>query len=144
MILPPPISARTDTLFPYTTLFRSDEQGESEIQLFLHQPSTQFRIGSGYCGHVDVAMLLREIGERPARERISEDAVEADLDMTALHRLIGHHLVQRACPRVPDALRTGEPLLPHLGPGDSPPPPLQLWQARHGSEGCRERGCSAV
>src|SRR3546814_18653421 len=27
MILPPPISTRTDTLFPYTTLFRSTKRG---------------------------------------------------------------------------------------------------------------------
>src|SRR3546814_8874895 len=74
-------------------------------------------------------MLLREIGERPARERISEDAVEADLDMTALHRLIGHHLVQRACPRVPDALRAREQLLPELGQGDAARLALEQRQA---------------
>src|SRR3546814_3523334 len=74
-------------------------------------------------------MLLREIGERPARERISEDAVEADLDMTALHRLIGHHLVQRACQRVPDALRAREQLLPELGQGDAARLALEQRQA---------------
>src|SRR3546814_18929313 len=31
MILRPPISTRTDTLFPYTTLFRSDEQAGAPL-----------------------------------------------------------------------------------------------------------------
>src|SRR3546814_8943856 len=34
MILRPPISTRTDTLFPYTTLFRSSCEGKQQHQLF--------------------------------------------------------------------------------------------------------------
>src|SRR3546814_1941758 len=49
--------------------------------------------------------------------------------MTALHRLIGHHLVQRACPRVPDALRAREQLLPELGQGDAARLALEQRQA---------------
>src|SRR3546814_19379026 len=33
MIRPPPISTRTDTLFPYTTLFRSDDGGAALVAL---------------------------------------------------------------------------------------------------------------
>src|SRR3546814_14361438 len=33
MIRRPPRSTRTDTLFPYTTLFRSDEEGRTEAML---------------------------------------------------------------------------------------------------------------
>src|SRR3546814_14079514 len=33
MILPPPRSTRTDTLFPYTTLFRSDLSTEELVQI---------------------------------------------------------------------------------------------------------------
>src|SRR3546814_6424167 len=36
MPLPPPISSRTDTLFPYTTRFRSLVQGALPLYLFQH------------------------------------------------------------------------------------------------------------
>src|SRR3546814_17724152 len=35
MIRRPPISTRTDTLFPYTTLFRSPAQGERDVHVAL-------------------------------------------------------------------------------------------------------------
>src|SRR3546814_16497448 len=35
MIRRPPRSTRTDTLFPYTTLFRSDPEGEEQAKLVL-------------------------------------------------------------------------------------------------------------
>src|SRR3546814_12223795 len=47
MIRRPPRSTRTDTLFPYTTLFRSVEQDD----------------GAGLAGRRDDAVLVRELGE---------------------------------------------------------------------------------
>src|SRR3546814_15567408 len=41
MIRRPPRSTRTDTLFPYTTLFRSDFQGEGRRQYHLPCPRSQ-------------------------------------------------------------------------------------------------------
>src|SRR3546814_15195449 len=52
MIRPPPISTRTDTLFPYTTLFRSGVEevyavgGAQAIAMFAH--------GAGPCAKVDL------------------------------------------------------------------------------------------
>src|SRR3546814_7439717 len=43
MIRPPPISTRTDTLFPYTTLFRSDKPG-----VFYGQCSELCGVDHGY------------------------------------------------------------------------------------------------
>src|SRR3546814_20909421 len=37
MIRPPPRSTRTDTLFPYTPLFRSDRNDYARIQLLLEE-----------------------------------------------------------------------------------------------------------
>src|SRR3546814_4883353 len=37
MIPPPPRATRTDTLFPYTTLFRSPARGEGRVRAFGHQ-----------------------------------------------------------------------------------------------------------
>jgi hypothetical protein len=94
-----------------------DEQRESEIQFLLQQLPAEFGVGPRHRRHIDIRILAGEIGERPARQRISEDAVQADLDMAALQRLIGHHFVQRARSGVPDALGTGEQLPPEFGQG---------------------------
>src|SRR3546814_9251396 len=51
MIRRPPRSTRTDTLFPYTTLFRSDE-GAPGAQIYHHQmvPRTAMAVGGGGAG----------------------------------------------------------------------------------------------
>src|SRR3546814_19083596 len=49
MIRLPPRSTRTDTLFPYTTLFRSPPRGT-----VVHQPEQLFRIVLGGAGNQDV------------------------------------------------------------------------------------------
>src|SRR3546814_16324314 len=38
MIRPPPRSTRTDTLFPYTTLFRSEQLDRAHLDLGQHKP----------------------------------------------------------------------------------------------------------
>src|SRR3546814_4904846 len=54
MIRRPPRSTRTDTLFPYTTLFRSKRLAIQTFQIFAHGPSAQRwagpidRIGAGH------------------------------------------------------------------------------------------------
>src|SRR3546814_2023098 len=52
MIRRPPRSTRTDTLFPYTTLFRSDVDGEREDGPAIGIKLGGQRLGSG---HVDIA-----------------------------------------------------------------------------------------
>src|SRR3546814_2732882 len=62
MIRRPPRSTRTDTLFPYTTLFRSSRITDTRIELdALHCPDPAERPAS--------AGLLRADGERRALER---------------------------------------------------------------------------
>src|SRR3546814_3089324 len=55
MVRRPPGSTRTDTLFPYTTLFRSDRAGRDHRAQFdpaggLHQPGNRARRGAGRRG----------------------------------------------------------------------------------------------
>src|SRR3546814_4238649 len=50
MIRRPPRSTRTDTLFPYTTLFRSMRQHQIERCHRLRQPDHQHEIAALCCG----------------------------------------------------------------------------------------------
>src|SRR3546814_14913414 len=49
MIRRPPISTRTDTLFPYTTLFRSRQPRKGRFRRGRHQVSSGICVGSGAC-----------------------------------------------------------------------------------------------
>src|SRR3546814_20756397 len=71
MIRRPPRSTRTDTLFPYTTLFRSDDI---------------FVLPIGECEHMDVA-FLRQISLDSAQVRI--EAVFA-IAKTSIDRKLAH------------------------------------------------------
>src|SRR3546814_2112884 len=66
MIRRPPRSTRTDTLFPYTTLFRSDD----------HRRGLEV--------HADAAVLVERIGEDARRDRgdhaVAERSGHADAD----------------------------------------------------------------
>src|SRR3546814_10792290 len=76
MIRRPPRSTRTDTLFPYTTLFRSIDAGQRHRGRLLHwhcdgigQPALQLRKRIG----VEVANIERWIGiELRSEEHTSE------------------------------------------------------------------------
>src|SRR3546814_7162007 len=60
MILRPPRSTRTDTLFPYTTLFRSLGQGaENKVVYFMSIDKAKFRkpIVPGDVVHIHVTKL---------------------------------------------------------------------------------------
>src|SRR3546814_12696858 len=58
MIRPPPRSTRTDTLFPYTTLFRSDVRNPVVADLMIVE-TRQEGVGAARRLQVDVAELLR-------------------------------------------------------------------------------------
>src|SRR3546814_16361651 len=47
MIRRPPRSTRTDTLFPYTTLFRSQRNGTSDADTLLLAPGQLMRVAPG-------------------------------------------------------------------------------------------------
>src|SRR3546814_6283222 len=65
MIRRPPISTRTDTLFPYTTLFRS--QGRSARQLF--DALGRFRL---FLDLERVVELVEEAAERDAQRQLDD------------------------------------------------------------------------
>src|SRR3546814_14008565 len=66
----PPRSTRTDTLFPYTTLFRSeDEQGSTVLRRLINRTGEPFvRIGVG--------AAMRLMGEVFVMGRTIEEAIE--------------------------------------------------------------------
>src|SRR3546814_21031983 len=78
MIRPPPISTRTDTLFPYTTLFRSLFRcDEAELHREPEQPLHHPEVGLVEAQR-GLAVLLQEVGIGRQREHraVAEDLVE--------------------------------------------------------------------
>src|SRR3546814_3900623 len=70
----PPRSTRTDTLFPYTTLFRSEERGKAADQALLAQPADALETGRGAQTHqlgqrriADPAVILQGGEDAPVR-----------------------------------------------------------------------------
>src|SRR3546814_18484832 len=63
MILRPPRSTRTYTLFPYTTLFRSQTGGIDIIRKAIEAPLRQIAQNAGVDGAVVAGNLLRENDE---------------------------------------------------------------------------------
>src|SRR3546814_3934496 len=113
MILRPPRSTRTDTLFPYTTLFRSntrtifprlDEPRRDEIEraaraaeprqltnLLALLGRLKFRPGERRIAHHREALLARQHIVPGNRQRIAVDDVRA-----VLERNVGEHLAEGA------------------------------------------------
>src|SRR3546814_8878429 len=100
MIRPPPISTRTDTLFPYTTLFRTN-RGEFDAASIWHS-RRRCRIGAtaaldayphdGFCSRAGVA----ELADAPDSKSGSGDRVSvrprppAPRLLEPIHRSDGH------------------------------------------------------
>src|SRR3546814_19814404 len=101
MIRRPPISTRTDTLFPYTTLFRSRVLGRLAIDRVTHH---QRRLGG--IDHVDRLARLRSayLGDRARRRARELVDVLACARNNRLRRDRRAHLV------ILDGLTTADPL----------------------------------
>src|SRR3546814_20683539 len=119
MIRRPPIPTRTDTLFPYTTLFRSGRD-----------PAFRFKIGDpregGHVGDRIVARQIGSVGQPPVhrfQQRI-EHAIVATARIAVVH--VGPDL-RRAHSEMPEmpADRPAAPPLPThpMPPLLHPPPP---------------------
>src|SRR3546814_4432094 len=76
MIRRPPRSTRTDTLFPYTTLFRSSENGGEDrvrvVMLLAGPKIAKCAQEPGALGHLD-----QEFGDPHARKQGVEPAIES-------------------------------------------------------------------
>src|SRR3546814_15412512 len=89
MIRLPPRSTRTDTLFPYTTLCRSDDRAATERNQ-LGVLVTRF-LGGRVRALLDLqAELLLEFGERGQSAAVTDDADA--LGMTTRARQCLHHV----------------------------------------------------
>src|SRR3546814_15483737 len=77
MIRRPPRSTRTDTLFPYTTLFRSNQPGTSIAEALALSPGVSFVQGNG---PRDVAVSVRGPSNRQTygvrNIKVSEDGFD--------------------------------------------------------------------
>src|SRR3546814_21035843 len=116
MILRPPRSTRTDTLFPYTTLFRA-------IAVFIAEPAEQAGVGAGQrklclAGKIDVVaaeiILFRHPSQlQPQRDRADRRAERAlgleIIDAAAAGLAIGQRRDRITAPAdgSPIAVRTG-------------------------------------
>src|SRR3546814_7343777 len=89
MRLRPPRSTRTDTLFPYTTLFRSEEEERLEFGVH-HRVPIRFgevdRVGAADdAGIVDQYVDAAECGERRVDERLQRgDARQVGVEILRL------------------------------------------------------------
>src|SRR3546814_2212211 len=66
MILRPPRSTRTDTLFPYTTLFRSDARAVAAVHLSRADARGRPVLG------IDDRVRLHMLGDRPREQRVGQ------------------------------------------------------------------------
>src|SRR3546814_15287995 len=79
MILRPPRSTRTDTLFPYTTRFRSDDRGLTDVELVEREVVRAVGAGLGQVGQVAAREVVDHVdavalGEAPVAERRADEA----------------------------------------------------------------------
>src|SRR3546814_18837099 len=72
MIRRPPRSTRTDTLFPYTTLFRSDVPVDREARQAFYRLNQQLRPAEGEGGVDLVAPVAGNLHIRRSEEHTSE------------------------------------------------------------------------
>src|SRR3546814_11419521 len=79
MIRRPPRSTRTDTLFPYTTLFRSRPRGDSRsaFQIFGRDPR------QGRAAHM-IALMLPRLARHPQHRRLAGAGIADDYGKIAL------------------------------------------------------------
>src|SRR3546814_3038592 len=91
MRLRPPRSTRTDTLFPYTTLFRSFHETRIELLLIAlgHQLVVLQRVLSKLPDVVFAAVLLEELQVAPALALLSRLHQGPHRDLLALGEQIG-------------------------------------------------------
>src|SRR3546814_9034108 len=88
----PPRSTRTDTLFPYTTLFLSRNGRTHRVPLFAEQVPEDHRIVAiGPVGVADLGRALREgfvrLGGRAARHRQDARSEEHTSELQSLMRI---------------------------------------------------------
>src|SRR3546814_12601167 len=94
MIRRPPRSTRTDTLFPYTTLFRSQPDVDDDQ---FHQPA---RVHQRADAHRGAVVLAREPGREPAGAEFRRDRDEQYAEGEREQGQAVHRVEPRIEPRV--------------------------------------------
>src|SRR3546814_2687995 len=87
MILRPPRSTRTYTLFPYTTLFRSQTGGIDIIRKAIEAPLRQIAQNAGVDGAVVAGNLLRENDETKGFNAATDRSEEHTSELQSLMRI---------------------------------------------------------
>src|SRR3546814_15864672 len=93
MVRPPPRSTRTDTLFPYTTLFRSSYRGFVHGSPLLRRPL-----------HIAVPRLRQLLLQDPPGDHGAQDLGGAAADGEHAH--VAHHALDRVVPGIADRKST--------------------------------------
>src|SRR3546814_18020167 len=141
MIRRPPRSTRTDTLFPYTTLFRSDGRkliGEQARRLFKTQASGDEKVGEHRVAQpvaIASAGALGAVRGEPAQADLAKNAIVVHRDEPNIRSPVNTSLVVVAR-RAPPQTAPLRPL-PHRPAaerraGETPlllPPPSQATEA---------------
>src|SRR3546814_10140854 len=146
MIRRPPRSTRTDTLFPYTTLFRSPHLGELNVRCI----GCEHHLAEG------VPLVIEQVRHHGEvrRRRVARPALLrlARATFVSIGHLLGLLLPEAVCLRHPEALPAR---LTKARRRDRETPPAQLrdddrdrrggvFQTQIGRASCRERGCQSV
>src|SRR3546814_15042887 len=134
MIRRPPRTTRTDTLFPYTTLFRSVERGRVIILAADHRDDLAVR------AHRDQRDL--RLAERRAQRGAAGGGLKPRIERGAdrLARIADVAELTRLRQRPVGAIGTGGKV-PAIAPVDAR---RAERPGSHGRASCRERGCPSV
>src|SRR3546814_11883701 len=87
MIRLPPISTRTDTLFPYTALFRSDRRGRRVATGAdeIHGGVSPWHPNAGADGGCRISCILKDLGPWTGHRRDVGAGIEACVTKSAAH-----------------------------------------------------------
>src|SRR3546814_4215655 len=129
MIRRPPRSTRTDTLFPYTTLFRSRGRGAAEVRGVLEARASRTRRHQGEGRGLLRAQVRRRTASLTRLVTGTFDAGSHAGVILSVFRHSPHRILSRTCPLLPsDTPLTSTPVSfscsPLLSLSPSPFPPL--------------------
>src|SRR3546814_18858768 len=133
MIRRPPRSTRTDTLFPYTTLFRSERgfsfQGDGPLDMTMSRSGMSAADFLNNAPEQEIADILYRYGEEPRSRRVAKAIVEArPLERTGqLANVVRKELGTKPHDKKDPATRTFQPI--HIPVNPEPAEPEEAREA---------------